>query len=57
MAAHPAGAMTPSEIEELPRFGRRAHVFDLADALVEGDGRTALRSPSSCSGAASTARS
>ena len=42
LAAHPAGAMTAEEIEELTASDGGRSVYDLADALVEGDARTAL---------------
>ncbi|MGZ4202763.1 MAG: DNA polymerase III subunit delta [Thermoleophilaceae bacterium] len=42
LAAHPAGTMSAEEIEELTASDGGRSVYDLADALVEGDARTAL---------------
>lgn len=42
IAAHPSGALSTAEIEELTHAEAGRHVYDLADAIVAGDGRAAL---------------
>jgi DNA polymerase-3 subunit delta len=42
LAAHPSGTLSVDEIDELAPVEATRHVYDLADALVAGDGRTAL---------------
>jgi DNA polymerase-3 subunit delta len=42
IAAHPSGTLGAAEIEELAPAEASRHVYDLADAIVAGDGRAAL---------------
>jgi DNA polymerase III subunit delta len=41
IAAHPGGTLSAEDIEALTPAGSTRHVYDLADALVAGDGRAA----------------
>ena len=41
LAAHPAGTLSAGEVEQLAPTESTRHVYDLADALVAGDGRAA----------------
>ena len=42
LAAHPAGTLSAEEVEELASADAGRHAYDLADAVVAGDARTAL---------------